>query len=228
MIKKNLSQEVADELYSLIVAGKEYLPGDKLPNEIELAARMGVGRTTLREALRGLATKGILDVRRGTGTFVAENINVLEDLGVQPGNVLRLRLRDIYEARLLFEPELAAIACRKATDKEIANILSLGAKIEEIIRTNGDRTEAEQAFHRAIAAAAHNEFLLQVFPVIEQAIADSVRLNPGPGALVEDTIRDHLMVMDFLQRRDAEGAKNAMSIHIHHSINNLHLQDSIY
>lgn len=228
MVKKSLSQQVADELYSLIMAGKEYQPGDKLPNEIELASKMGVGRTTLREALRGLATKGVLEIHRGKGTYIAESINVLGDFDLQQGNILRLRLRDIYEARLLFEPELAAIACRKATDKEIANIVEIGAKVEAVIRANGDRTEMDQTFHRAIAAAAHNEFLLQVFPVIEQAIADSIRLNPGPGALAEDTIRDHAMLMDFLQRRDAEGAKNAMSIHIHHSINNLHLQDPIY
>lgn len=228
MVKKNLSQQVADELYSLIMSGKEYQPGDKLPSEIELAARMGVGRTTLREALRGLATKGVLEVRRGNGSYVAKNINVLNDLDLQQGNVLRLRLRDIYEARLLFEPDLAAIACRRATDREIANIINMGAKVEEVIRANGDRTEADQGFHRAIAAAAHNEFLLQLFPVIEQAIADSIRLNPDPGALAEDTIHDHAMLMDFLQRRDADGAKSAMAIHLHHATNNLHLQDHIY
>lgn len=228
MVRRNLSQQVADDLYALIMSDKEYHVGDQLPNENELAMRMGVSRTTLREAIRALTTKGVLEVRRGKGTFIADHANVFGEVDLQKGPAVSHLLRDIYEARLLFEPELAAIACRRATDKEIENILRIGEKVEEVIRANKDRTEMDQAFHRAIAAAAHNEFLLQFFPVINKAIEESVRLSPSPGAVTEDTIRDHALVMDFLRRRDAEGVKSAMFIHIRRGLSNLQLKEGLY
>ena len=81
MKKQNLSQRTAERLYSLIVAEGRLAPGDKLPNEVELSRQLGVSRATLREAIRDLTVQGVLEVRRGKGTFVSEQVGEIEDFG---------------------------------------------------------------------------------------------------------------------------------------------------
>ena len=81
MSKRNLSQQTAERLYNSIVAEGTLRPGDKLPNEVELSQQLGVSRATLREAIRELAARGVLEVRRGRGTFVSEEVADIEDFG---------------------------------------------------------------------------------------------------------------------------------------------------
>ena len=81
MEKQSLSQQTAWRLYNLIAAEKRLLPEEKLPNELELAQEMGVSRATLREAIRELATQGVLEVRRGRGTFVSRRVEEINDFG---------------------------------------------------------------------------------------------------------------------------------------------------
>ena len=80
-MRENLSQQTAQRLYARIVAEKRLRPGDKLPNEVELSAHLGVSRATLREAIRTLAARGVLEVRRGRGTFVSARVEEIEDFG---------------------------------------------------------------------------------------------------------------------------------------------------
>ena len=74
MKKPNLSQQTARRLYNLIAAEKKFVPGEKLPNELYLAQELGVSRATLREAIQSLAVQGVLEVRRGCGTFVSRRV----------------------------------------------------------------------------------------------------------------------------------------------------------
>lgn len=214
MVKKSLSQQIADTIYYMIVNENAFAPGTQLPNENDLSQQLGVSRATLREAIRTLVSQGILEVYRGKGTFVANDVKVLSDFEIDGFDSKRVRLRDLYETRLMFEPPVAALACQRADDQEIENILQLGLEVEETIRAGRDRTEADQAFHQSIVMAAHNEFLLRLVPVINRAIAESIILNPDDQILAEDTVRDHALLMEFIRKRDAVGAQQAMSIHI--------------
>ena len=81
MEKKNLSQQTADRLYTMIAVERCFAPGDKLPNELEWSASLGVSRTTLREAVRTLCARGVLEVRRGKGTFVSRRAGEGDGLG---------------------------------------------------------------------------------------------------------------------------------------------------
>ena len=141
---------------------------------------------------------------------------------------IRVRLKDLYETRLLFEPDIAALACRRATDEDMDNILSIGKSVEDAILAGHDRTKLDQKFHGAIVKASHNDFLQQLLPLIEKGVRDSITLNngchlPSEDILAKDTLRDHALIMEFLKARDASGAKNAMSIHLHHAITHLSL-----
>lgn len=226
MIKKSLSQQVADDIYHMIVNENSFTPGSQLPNENDLSQQLGVSRATLREAIRTLVSQGILEVYRGKGTFIASDVKVLADFEMGDFDSKRVRLRDLYETRLMFEPPMTAFACQRATDKEIEHILQLGAEVEQYIHAGKDRTEADQAFHQAIVMAAHNDFLLRLIPVVNRAIAESISFNPDDQILAEDTLRDHALVMEFLRKRDATGAKQAMSIHIRHAYVTLGLDPS--
>ena len=111
MEKKNLSQQTMERLYNTIVAEKRMQPGDKLPNELELSEQLGVSRATLREALRMLIARGVLEVRRGKGTFVSERVEEIENFGFSDVGQLRGQLRDLFELREIFEPGAARLAC---------------------------------------------------------------------------------------------------------------------
>ena len=219
-----LSDRIADSILSMITVEQRFAPGSKLPNENILSEELKVSRTTLREAIRILATGGILEIRRGRGTFVREDFMLPQSEELSPLSSAKVNARDLYEMRLIFEPEAAFYAALRATEEEIQRILSLGREIEERIRRQEDRTEVEQAFHRSIAKATHNEFMNQLMPIIYEGIHKGVRLSSASGEAVQATLVDHKILMDFLQARNAEGARNAMRIHILHAMEQLPLE----
>lgn len=223
MKNKMLSQSIADTLLSMITIEKRFSAGDKLPNENELSEELNVSRTTLREAIRILVAYNVLEIQRGKGTFVTQAaFEQQSDFGQLAD--IKVNAKDLYEMRLIFEPEAAYLAAIRGTDAEIKRILDLGEKIEQEIKSGQDRTDNEHLFHKAIAQATHNEFMNQLMPILYQAIAKGVTLSTMSQKAVTDTVGDHRMIMDFLEQRNAEGAKNAMKIHIMHAIRELGLE----
>ena len=154
MKNKMLSQSVADNILSMITIEKRFDAGDKLPNELELSEELNVSRTTLREAIRILVAYDILEIQRGKGTFVTEKAfqrpQDLEQL-----SDIKVNAKDLYEMRLIFEPEAAYFAAVRGTETEISRILMYGKQIENEIKEGVDRTTNEHAFHKAIAQATH-------------------------------------------------------------------------
>ncbi|WP_418751668.1 FadR/GntR family transcriptional regulator [Frisingicoccus sp.] len=219
---KMLSQSVADNILSMITIEKRFSVGDKLPNELDLSEELNVSRTTLREAIRILVALDILEIQRGKGTYVKENAFKKQQDIEQLSNI-KVNARDLYEMRLIFEPEAAYYAALRATDSEIKRILEFGKKVEKEISNHQDRTDDEHSFHKAIAQATHNEFMNKLMPILYQAISKGVYLSLQSDKAIEDTINDHRMIMEFLEQRNAEGAKNAMKIHIMHAMKELGL-----
>ena len=219
---KMLSQSVADNILSMITIEKRFSVGDKLPNELDLSEELNVSRTTLREAIRILVALDILEIQRGKGTYVKENAFKKQQDLEQLSNI-KVNARDLYEMRLIFEPEAAYYAALRATDSEIKRILEFGKKVEKEISNHQDRTDDEHSFHKAIAQATHNAFMNKLMPIFYQAISKGVYLSLQSDKAIEDTINDHRMIMEFLEQRNAEGAKNAMKIHIMHAMKELGL-----
>ena len=218
-----LSQSVADNILSMITIEKRFSTGDKLPNELDLSEELNVSRTTLREAIRILVALDVLEIQRGKGTFVTENaFNQQQDIE-QLANI-KIKAKDLYEMRLIFEPEAAYLASIRATEAEIKRIIEYGKKVEFEILNKQDRTNDEHSFHKAIAQATHNEFMNKLMPILYQAISKGVVLSLSSDKAIQDTINDHRMIMDFLEQRNAEGAKNAMRIHIMHAMKELDIE----
>lgn len=223
--RKRLSDRIADDILAMITIEKKFQPGDKLPNEIELSEELDISRTTLREAIRILVTNGILEIKRGKGTYVKENINLSETMqSFHDLSNVRINAKDLYEMRLIFEPEAAYYATIRASDAELKRILDYGKQIEERIQRNEDRTDVEQKFHQSIAKATHNEFMDKLMPVIYQAIDKGVLLSQQDESVALDTLRDHQMIMEFMEARNPEGARSAMKIHILRAMKDLGIE----
>lgn len=231
--KENLSQRTASCLKTMIVDKNKYKPGEKLPNENVLADELKVSRTTLREAIRILVSEGLLTVYRGRGTYVSDVLNQYVEGGtihMEDALAMKVTLRDLYEARLIIEPEAAALAAKRATDEEIQEILRLGDICQKQIKKNPKskrRIESETNFHGAIMKASHNDFLTQFIPVLTETIEKTFALEENLDMIAQDAYNDHIVIMKFLERRDADGLKSASIMHLRHALWNENLTDSI-
>lgn len=106
-----------------------------------------MSRATLREALRALTTQGVLEVRRGRGTFVSQRVEEINDYGFRGLDQVRGEMRDLFELRAIFEPQAARLACQRATPEELEEILAQGRAVEPPDSGGGGRTQADRAFH---------------------------------------------------------------------------------
>ena len=211
----NLSQQTAERLYNQIVAEGRLSPGDKLPNEVDLSRELGVSRATLREAIRALAVQGVLEVQRGRGTFVSRQV----------AEEVRGQLRDLFELRAIFEPQAARLACVRATEQELAEILAQGERVAARIQAGEDRTQADLEFHGAIVRATHNAFMMRLLPIISQAVETAIgSAGEGQENLAQATLRDHALLLEFFARRDGVGAEHAMAIHMAHAMDEMGLE----
>lgn len=212
-----LSDSTAQKIRKMIEDENRFSVGDKLPNENDFATELGVSRSTLREAIRILTTNGMLEIRRGKGTFVTAN-TVIES-----GNLGEINsgLDDLFEMRLMFEPECAYYAALRATDEEIATICKYGEAVEKKILTGEDRTYEEQKFHESIASATHNAFVSQFMPIIFNAIKKGVLVMQKDEQVSKDNLNDDRLIMDFIKQRNPEGARTAMRLHMLHAIEGL-------
>lgn len=217
MAKKSmLADSTAQKIKSMIENG-DFSVGDKLPNENDFASQLSVSRSTLREAIRILTTSGMLEIKRGKGTFVTAN-TIIESSDISE---ISSGLDDLFEMRLMFEPDCAYYAALRATDDEIETICKYGEAIEKKIRSGEDRTYEEQKFHESIANATHNAFVKQFMPVIFNAIKKGVIVMQKNQDVNKDNLNDDRLIMDFLKQRNPEGARTAMRLHIIHAMEGL-------
>lgn len=221
--KKRLAESIADRILQMITEERRFSAGDKLPNENDFSQELGVSRATLREAVRILSTGGILEIRRGCGTYVLDQTSSADYGALQRAAQATANIRDLFEMRLIFEPESAYFAAKRATDEELSEILRYGEAVEAKILSGEDRTQEEQRFHESIAKATHNEFMTHLLPIIFEAIRSGVILLQKNQALSQKNMSDDRMIMEFLEQRNAEGARTAMKLHILHALQELKL-----
>ena len=199
--KIKLSEQTAERLFERIVDERRYGPGEKLPNENDLSAELGVSRTTLREAISSLVAQGVLQIQRGRGTFVAQ---------------------ELPEMRLIFEPATVALACERASDEELEQIRRKAQRVIEVAQQGGDWSAADQEFHLAISRASHNEYMRRLYPIINNAVAEFMLLTAQNLEYIQHmAISDNESILEFLLRRDAPGAREAMGIHMRHMLHAL-------
>ena len=208
---KLLAEQVEDRIYHYIL-DKPLNPGDKLPNEFELGELFGVGRSTIREAVKLLSSKGIVEVRRGSGTYVVTIVPVTDPLGlraVQDKNALAL---DLVNVRLLLEPGIAEMAANMATEEDIIRMNNLCDRVEYKIKAGEHYIEDDIAFHTCIAQCSKNMVVEQLIPIIDTAVMMFV--NVTHKQLTQETITTHRMIAEAITAHDPIGARSAMTMHL--------------
>ena len=145
-VTRKLSERVATEILEMITLQKRFSPGDKIPTENELCAELGVSRTTVREAIQKLTAQNILEVHRGKGTYVTDSTQTLSSDIFSTLSYTGMRLKDLYEIRLIFEPQAAYYAAQRATDEELAQILEYGQILREKLLNGEDCVEINRLF----------------------------------------------------------------------------------
>lgn len=210
----------------MITVDRVLRPGDKLPNELELASKLGVSRITLREGIRMLAARDVLEIRRGRGTYVREDFREGSFQELHDVPTSKASAESVYEMRMIFEPEVAYYATLRATESEMGHICELAERIASGDPEDPRLPEDERTFHRAIARATHNEFMNRLMPVLQEAFEQAMDLAPRHPEALHRSRYDHQLILDFMVSRNAEGAKNAMKIHILHIMDSLNLKTS--
>jgi DNA-binding FadR family transcriptional regulator len=206
-----LYQRVAQRIRAFI--GRQRLaPGQRLPSERDLAATLGVSRTSLREALIALELGGVIEVRAGTGAYVhaaPENEACVPEADAGPFECL--------SARRLVEPELAAMAARMASEEAIAAIRAAAAEMEKL---HADRCGSEQAdrnFHRSIARATGNSALVGMLDYLwnqRGSLWHTLEAHFQTEELKKETLADHRRIVQAIAARDPAEARHAMRAHL--------------
>ncbi|WP_232828505.1 FadR/GntR family transcriptional regulator [Kribbella monticola] len=216
MIRRHpLAEQAAEELLRRI-GGGEWALGQKLPGETTLAAQLGVGRSTIREAVRELAGRRVLESRQGAGVFV-----IAQQAAEDWDQVLRRAgITDVLEGRLAIESEAARLAASRRTPADLKNFRRTLADREKASATAPDDryVEADLAFHRSVVTAAHNAVLSELFdsfqPRIRRAMIDMLRLDDkhrhrhdqAAHQAIADAIRDRDPELAAARTRDHLGA----------------------
>ncbi len=178
--RAGLVDQVIEQLRTAVTQG-EWPIGERIPTEIELVEQLGVGRNTVREAVRALAHTGLLEVRQGDGTYVRATSEV-------SGAIRRLcgsELREVLQVRRTLEVEGARLAAVERTEEEVAGLAALLARREVDLREGRwqdfARTDAE--FHCAVVRAGHNRLLTELYrgltEVITASVAATSTITPG-------------------------------------------------
>jgi len=213
-LTRSLATQIVQELGRRIVAGA-YGQGDLLEDEGTLAARYQVSRTVIRDAVKILVGKGLLEVRRGVGTRVRPR----SAWGLLDDDVLAWHhsapashafLQQLTDLRLVIEPKAARWAAERGTAEGHALIAEAQARMEEEKSSIDDFIVADALFHRAVLRAADNEFLLAMESAVFSALLISIRLTNRDPRENEESIPFHRAVADAILARDAAEAEARM------------------
>lgn len=213
MVKPRVEQ-AADRLWKYIVEN-ELEVGDKLPNEYELAKVLEVGRSTVREAVRALAGRNILEVRQGSGTYISSKKGIAEDpLGF---SLVKDRVKlttDLFELRYLLEPRIAERAAQFATDEEIERLEEVALAIEESV-ANGDNRhlELDVQFHTLLAEMSGNIAMTSLAPVINESI-HLINEDYTSRQMKESSLIAHRNIVYAIKKRHPIAAYDSMLGHI--------------
>jgi len=206
-----LAEQAADLLLDRIREG-EWPLGSKLPGENTLGPQLGVGRSTVREAIRRLAGQGVLATRQGAGVFVA-SLDIVEDWGAV---LKKADIDSVIEARIAIEVEAAALAAERRSPAELRAIRRAADK-RDTQRTEIDaHVDADIAFHRSIVTASHNPIIIDLFdsftPRSRQAMIDLLRLRGEFGS--DDDQLAHAAILDAIADRDGQTASALARTHL--------------
>jgi GntR family transcriptional repressor for pyruvate dehydrogenase complex len=211
--RSTLAETVAQQLLAEI-REKRLEPGTKLPSERDLMLALGVGRSSIREAINGLAMLGALEVRHGQGAFVTNAA-----AGIAPSRSIAVALargvtHELFEARLLVELETARLAAIRRTEADLAEIAAVLDDHEHAIATGEPAVEPSVRFHVEVAEAAHNEVLAGFVSSFTELLGERGPVLEAVDGYREWEIEQHRSVYDPIAAQEPKLAAQRMHAHL--------------
>jgi GntR family transcriptional repressor for pyruvate dehydrogenase complex len=210
-------EEITLRLQAMVQSGN-LKSGDRLPPERQLAQLFGVSRNSVREAIKRLEQSGTLICRPGAGTYLADNREM--DFAVAFGEIFtveRHKMADIFELRLLLEPQIAHLAAQRISDAELEHLQELMNSHENAVRAGLSTLDWDHAFHDAIATATGNQAIVRLMDVMHDLLHESRDEALQSPKRIANSLLDHARIQDALSRGDALAARQAMREHLEHT-----------
>ena len=213
--RTTLSEQLAKQLASRISEGN-WAPGGKLPSEAELCKVFNVGRSSLREALTSLAFIGLIRIRAGGGSYVAEQPSPYLTTTWLKGGLLTSEktLGEFVEARLILETEVVGLCAKRVNPEELREMELLVGQMKAFIRDSAEFSRLDLAFHLRVGMAAKNEVLNNILSSIREQSMDfitkSLLLEEG----MEYAHRTHIKILEALRQHSPVKAQDAMRTHL--------------
>lgn len=218
--KVNLYEQIADKLESLILSSG--YTEEKLPSEQALAEQFSVSRNVVRESLKLLKERGLIESRNGTGSYItkpeAANLSDVISRMVVMDN---MDYRAIYDVRIILETAACRRAAGRVTEDQLIHMEQLLERLKDRSLTVSERRETDFAFHEAIAEAAGNPLLAVLIQAMKNIFIEMIEKGIFMTGGIDDAIIRHGHIMDALKLHDAEGAEQAMYDHLHFSKKNV-------
>jgi len=212
---ERLYERIVSQIEQRVAAG-ELKVGDQLPSERELAEQFAVSRTAVREAVKALRQKGLVEIRPGRGTFITDgtsdtirdSLSLLMKIGVTKGS------GNLVEVREILEPEIAALAATRITDEYISAMQDAVNLMDTALDNVDAFVEADLDFHLALAEATQN----LIIPILMDSIIDLLREQRKRTALTKGGLQrgqaHHKKILDAVCNHDSKAARKAMQDHL--------------
>jgi GntR family transcriptional repressor for pyruvate dehydrogenase complex len=210
-----LYEQIVQQIEASVLNGS-LKPGDQLPAERELAQRLGVSRTAVREAVKALREKGLVEAYSGRGTFITDgtthaarqSFDLMVKIGQQEGST------HLAELRLILEPGIAAQAAERVKDEDVAAMREAVAVMERSQKDPEAYIEADLDFHLALAEAAANPLILSLIDSIVGLLREQrIKIFNVEGGPQRGQVH-HKRILEAMERRDPEMARAAMRAHL--------------
>jgi GntR family transcriptional repressor for pyruvate dehydrogenase complex len=211
---RRVTDEIVEQVVCLILNG-ELQAGDRLPTELQLAERFGVGRSSVREAMRALSLAGIVRTQRGRGTHVMTAPDTL-GAGAYSWSLMieHSKVEDILEARRTLEVPIAGLAAKRATEQDILRAKGINEQLGLSRGKRRKRAQSDVEFHLALAEAAHNPILTRFFSELQQVLQTRMKRGVAASLADDSVVEQHAEIIAAIEAHDTAAAESTMRRHL--------------
>ena len=213
-IKKTKVSNLVVEQFEQMITNGSFKPGDKLPSEKELMNKLGISRSSVREAMISLESMGIIDIRRGEGTFLNDNSNIIMEHFKVKFLLKQYNVEEIIEARILLETQIVKLAIEKLQTNNIADIEKYHLNMIMYKEQMDKFIENDFKFHLSIARATKNEYLVEMLKTTRGLLYEVnkiVVLKPGQ---IQRALESHYNIIEAMKQGNKEIAAKEMKNNI--------------
>jgi GntR family transcriptional repressor for pyruvate dehydrogenase complex len=197
-----------------MIAEGRWKPGEKIPPESDLCMLFEVARSTLREALKALAYVGVLKMRHGSGTYVAEGSTMLLEKAFGREPLGSENINDLCEARIAMETELASLCAQRASDEELQGLESLCCEMEQSLNAPERYHQLDREFHLAIARSSKSRVLANLLGTTRELLDELIKKSQEIPRAQEGACIHHRRILAALKQRNPRKAQRAIRAHL--------------